>query len=166
MTKVPTNHKVQYTTNPKQDMIRNRMHHKNSLPHLFQHMFNFDNMHHATTYPKLVSFIFYDIVRCYHFLWFSCVTADCIAAFQEDMSENKNEPSENLCKLRKMSARLSFLSQTDGSCALEQGNTVIWCTVNGPGDATSTKRDNERLIINVAHNDIDSTQNTTKVIFL
>ncbi|VDN21820.1 unnamed protein product [Gongylonema pulchrum] len=55
--------------------------------------------------------------------------------------------SSRIQKLRDLRAQLSFLSRADGSCALEQGATVVWCGINGPGDAPISKRLTERLFI-------------------
>ncbi|VDK83710.1 unnamed protein product [Onchocerca ochengi] len=54
-------------------------------------------------------------------------------------------------KLRSLRAQLSFLPRADGSCALEQGNTVIWCGINGPGNVSSSKRLSDRLVIEVLY---------------
>ncbi|VDN82275.1 unnamed protein product [Brugia pahangi] len=54
-------------------------------------------------------------------------------------------------KLQGLRAQLSFLPRTDGSCALEQGATVIWCGINGPGNASSSKRLSERLLIDILY---------------
>ncbi|VDN56970.1 unnamed protein product [Dracunculus medinensis] len=52
-------------------------------------------------------------------------------------------------KHRVIRAQLGFLFRADGSCALEQGRTVVWCAINGPGDTGSSKRLNEKLHIEV-----------------
>uniref|UniRef100_A0A0N5ALD9 RNase_PH domain-containing protein n=1 Tax=Syphacia muris TaxID=451379 RepID=A0A0N5ALD9_9BILA len=69
---------------------------------------------------------------------------------------------ENLQKLRLMRAQLGFLQKSDGSCNLEQGNTVIWCNVNGPGDCVSSKRLNNKLYVEVVYRCGKSNCNTIK----
>lgn len=66
-------------------------------------------------------------------------------------------------KLRDLRAQLSFLPRADGSCALEQGTTVIWCGINGPGNVSSSKRLSERLVIDILYKDAYGAKDSVKV---
>lgn len=66
-------------------------------------------------------------------------------------------------KLRDLRAQLSFLPRADGSCALEQGTTVIWCGINGPGNVSSSKRLSERLVIDICYKDPHGQKDSVKV---
>ncbi|KAM3718938.1 Exosome complex component RRP46 [Dirofilaria immitis] len=67
---------------------------------------------------------------------------------------------QKLCDLR---AQLSFLHRADGSCALEQGNTVIWCGINGPNNVSSSKRLSERLVIDIIYKKSHELKNSVKI---
>ncbi|CAG9540589.1 unnamed protein product [Cercopithifilaria johnstoni] len=66
-------------------------------------------------------------------------------------------------KLRSLKVQLSFLPRTDGSCALEQGTTVIWCGINGPGNISSSKRLSERLVIDILYKHAHGQKDSIKV---
>lgn len=66
-------------------------------------------------------------------------------------------------KLRDLRAQLSFLSRSDGSCALEQGTTVIWCGINGPGNLSCSKRLSERLVIDILYKHTHGQEDSVKV---
>ncbi|EFO24808.1 hypothetical protein LOAG_03684 [Loa loa] len=66
-------------------------------------------------------------------------------------------------KLRDLKAQLSFLPRADGSCALEQGTTVIWCGINGPGNVSSSKRLSERLVIDILYKHAHGLKNSVKI---
>lgn len=74
-------------------------------------------------------------------------------------NETKNDPQRH----RLIRAQLSFLQKADGSCNLEQGKTVIWCGVNGPGDCPSSKRCDNKLYIEVVYRCGPSHHNMIKV---
>uniref|UniRef100_A0A915B4Y6 Exoribonuclease phosphorolytic domain-containing protein n=2 Tax=Parascaris univalens TaxID=6257 RepID=A0A915B4Y6_PARUN len=67
------------------------------------------------------------------------------------MPSSSSGIDSTISKLRQLRAELSFLPRTDGSCALEQGNTVMWASINGPGDVPSSKRLDEKLYIEVVY---------------
>lgn len=84
----------------------------------------------------------------------------------DERSEAGDEAAtQRFQKLRDLRAQLSFLNRADGSCALEQGRTVIWCGINGPGDAPSAKRLSERLAIDVVYKHGHAQKNAVKVLF-
>ncbi|KAL3994882.1 3' exoribonuclease family domain 1 protein [Acanthocheilonema viteae] len=74
-----------------------------------------------------------------------------------EVSDNSHQ------KLRDLRAQLSFLPRTDGSCALEQGTTVIWCGINGPGNASSSKRLSEQLVIDILYKHPHGQKDSTKI---
>uniref|UniRef100_A0A0R3RS11 RNase_PH domain-containing protein n=1 Tax=Elaeophora elaphi TaxID=1147741 RepID=A0A0R3RS11_9BILA len=73
------------------------------------------------------------------------------------MSDNSHQ------KLRDLRAQLSFLPRADGSCALEQGTTVIWCGINGPGNVSSSKRVSEQLVIDILYKHAHGQKDSVKV---
>lgn len=75
--------------------------------------------------------------------------------YDENMSPSKH---------RVIRAQLGFLFRADGSCALEQGRTVVWCAINGPGDTGSSKRLNEKLHIEVIYNGLIYNGSQTNII--
>uniref|UniRef100_A0A914W9J4 Exosome component 5 n=1 Tax=Plectus sambesii TaxID=2011161 RepID=A0A914W9J4_9BILA len=69
-----------------------------------------------------------------------------------EMSSNTNDgetSAVSMTKLRTLRAQLSVLHRADGSVALQQGGTVVWAAVYGPGDSTASKRLNDRAFIDV-----------------
>lgn len=72
--------------------------------------------------------------------------------------------SDNSCqKLRDLRAQLSFLPRADGSCALEQGATVLWCGINGPGNIASSKKLSDQLVLDILYEHAHGLKNSVKV---
>ncbi|VDM38065.1 unnamed protein product [Toxocara canis] len=70
----------------------------------------------------------------------------------ENMSTPSSSATEPVAsKHRQLRAELNFLPRADGSCALEQGGTLVWASVNGPGDVASSKRLDDKLYVEVVY---------------
>ncbi|GMR41473.1 hypothetical protein PMAYCL1PPCAC_11668, partial [Pristionchus mayeri] len=53
----------------------------------------------------------------------------------------------SMTKLRPIKSELGFVSRGDGSCSVSSGKSVVWASVNGPGDSHPSRRHGDRLYI-------------------
>ncbi|GMS88814.1 hypothetical protein PENTCL1PPCAC_10989, partial [Pristionchus entomophagus] len=53
----------------------------------------------------------------------------------------------SMTKLRSIRSELGFVSRGDGSCSVSAGKSVVWASVNGPGDSHPTRRHGDQLYI-------------------
>lgn len=81
---------------------------------------------------------------------------------KNEKPSSSNDGEKSIQRHRSMRAQLGFLQKADGSCNLEQGNTVIWCGINGPGDCAAAKRLNDKLYIEVVYRYGQSNRNIIK----
>uniref|UniRef100_A0A1I7X1J6 Exosome complex component RRP45 n=1 Tax=Heterorhabditis bacteriophora TaxID=37862 RepID=A0A1I7X1J6_HETBA len=53
-------------------------------------------------------------------------------------------------RMRPLRCELNFLDKADGSCSYSQGKTVVWASCSGPGDVHVTRRENEKMHLDVS----------------
>ncbi|KAF8357849.1 hypothetical protein PRIPAC_92844, partial [Pristionchus pacificus] len=53
----------------------------------------------------------------------------------------------SMTKLRSIKSEFGFVSRGDGSCSVSAGKSVVWASVNGPGDSHPSRRHGDKLYI-------------------